>query len=144
MTRFAGQTIRNKKMDKEQTSLVSELISIYDHASHLLSNYHYAVDDGGESWWSQWRSREYGAGVELVETLFDGEAFASKRAKTIICDSLDWYRAFLDDHGYEFTCLKLDRLIERVNKADIATPDSKNHPRGSPAAMNGHETVLPL
>jgi hypothetical protein len=107
-------------MKNEQTSLVAELISTYDEASQFLSDYHYAVDDGGENWSSQWRAREYGAGVELVDTLLHDEAFASKRAKTIVCESLDWYRTFLDDHGYSFTCLKLDILIARVNKADIA------------------------
>ena len=39
---------------------------------------------------------------------------------------------------------KLISFIDRVNKADIAAPDSKNHPRGSTAALNGHETILPL
>jgi hypothetical protein len=127
----------------EHTSLVAELISTYHEASHLLSDYHYAVDDGGESWWSQWRSREYGAAAELVETLFDGEAFVSKRAKTMVCESLDWYRTFMNDHGYSFTCLKLDRLTERVAKADIAGQRDRSFVNRLPS-MDDEEQLITL
>ena len=130
-------------MKNNDHSLTAELISTFDQASQILADHGY-IDDDGEHWWCEWRSRNFRDGVQLAETLIDGDAFVSEDARTIVRESLDWYDEFLKERGFEFMRLRLDGLISRVSKAEIGAPDSKNHPRGSTAALKGHETILPL
>lgn len=55
----------------------------------------------------------------MIESLVTtDDAFNHAAAKTMVTDALEFYRGFLDEHGYAFKCHTLDILIDRVNKAD--------------------------
>ena len=106
-------------MKNNETSLTSEIISTFDDASHYLSDCYYA-DEESELWFCRWKSRDFEAGSQVLESLMNGEAFVSEDARRSVRASLDWYRNFLGQRGYDFVCVKLTSLIERVKKTDIA------------------------
>ena len=105
-------------MTNNDTSLTADLISTFDQASHFLSDCYYA-DEESELWFCRWRSRDFEAGSQVVESLMNGEAFVSEDARGLVRESLDWYHGFVEQRGYDFICVKLTSLVERVNKADI-------------------------
>jgi hypothetical protein len=106
-------------MTNKHDSLTAEIISAFDQASAFLSDCYYA-DEESELWFCRWRSRDFEAGSQVVESLMPGDVFVGEDARRSVRESLDWYRHFLEQRGYDFICVKLTSLIERVAKADIA------------------------
>jgi hypothetical protein len=112
-------------MKNNKNSLIADLISTFDEAAQTISDYHFAGDDC-EYWWGLIRASDFRAGSEMIETMIMNEdAFRDVQAKAMVSDGLEFYRRFLGEHGYEFKCLKLDILIDRVNKAEIAASEEK-------------------
>ena len=106
-------------MRNNDYSLTADLISTFDEAAQTISDYHFAGDDY-DYWWGLIRARDFRAGSEVIESLISSEeAFKDADAKSMVKDGLEFYRRFLNEHGYSFSCIKLNILIERVAKADI-------------------------